>query len=190
MKRKSDEKLMAEFFSGHKARCVDIGEIKMIEWRNPGDKLFDNLHVIKYILVDNKLFVSADIGHAVYEFVGHPDFETIALLDEAQFRCTCQTSYVGVPFIEWDNQLAIDVLDECCSEDEILRLNSTFWFNHIRNRRDWSDYCDLHGGYVFGNEASEFKTIGDATHLSCRLHLLGLRAALAGLADAQGEKKC
>jgi hypothetical protein len=184
MKRKSDERLMAEFFSGHKARCVDFGEIKMIEWRNPGDDLCDNLHVIKYILVDNKLFVSGDIGHAVYEFIGHPDFDTIALLDETQFRGTCQTSYVGVPFVEWDDQLAIDVLEECCNAYEIDWLESTPWKIFISNRNDWSEYCDSYGKDVFGDEASEFKTIGDATHLSCRLHLLGLRAALAGLADA------
>lgn len=62
MEKNIDQKIKERWFSQHEATLTQHGELQVLDWRRPGT----NTYYCRYVFDGNKLYISGDIGEAVF----------------------------------------------------------------------------------------------------------------------------
>lgn len=117
------EKEIREYwFKDHKAELIDMGEIQVLNWRNPND----NNYSVRYVFDGYKLYISGDIGEAVFNLTWKATVHSFEDMYAGYFLSKMSTCSNGKyefdsceaeqKIIEWKNKLLQD--DEFESDDE------------------------------------------------------------------------
>jgi hypothetical protein len=213
----NDEKrIREEWFKDHQARyypytCKSIKNdvIEKITWKKPGTSAY----YVSYVYQNGTLFVSGDLGEAIYCWAPDMSFEQIASCNISYFHGKCRASEVGFPFNEWSEEKAKKYLEDCFSLDS-LDFNNGINFNtevitdykeEFRKKRikqkmkeiidyygtetpwadkgSWEYFLGEQGYEIFGSDYFEFGNIGEQPHLRCRAHLIGLKMAFTQIRE-------
>ncbi|UKL29981.1 hypothetical protein [Bacillus phage PK1] len=60
--KNTEQKIREKWFSQHEATLTQHGELQVLEWRRPGT----NTYYCRYVFDGNKMYISGDIGEAVF----------------------------------------------------------------------------------------------------------------------------
>lgn len=186
-----DEQLIKDYFIGHVATVeADNGDSMIVKWAKPGDS-----HALCiFIIRKGALYVSGDLGAAVYEWSGRVSLAWIANTSLDYFEGKCQASETGRDFKQWSKEKAqrraLDLMktqrdyegDEYApgvDEDEVRGA--------CESNDDWSRFLSDNGDAAFGCDYWENYGIGYEIHIRCRLHHLGVKLAAEFLAKQLAE---
>lgn len=115
--RKHTEQLVLDWFPDHKATLTILpdprgGEITKLIWAKPGTRI----NRIDYLIYRNVLFVTGDLGDAVYEFSSILDLPFLADCDLDYFGGKCRASSEEPRGRTWSHELAQKWIEEKLAE--------------------------------------------------------------------------
>ncbi len=187
------EKRMEDDFKDHKAEYSvysrEDGDdtIEVLRWRKPGSSMY----YVQYIMKGGNLFVSGDLGEAIYQWYECQSLEWVSKLDLSYFKGKCQASEVGRDFSDWDEGEAEKRIQEHFKEyyDEENRENMRDNFERtggtssLFNEQDWHIWLNEYGYQILGSEYYEYGNVGKVISYRCEAHLFGLKMAMEQLAQ-------
>lgn len=110
-----DKKIIKEireyWFKDHKAELIRCGDITILNWRNPNSYSY----YVRYVFDGNKIYISGDIGEAVFNLTWKADINSFTDLSLGYFLSKMSTCLNGKidydgeeakrSLIEWKNEL-------------------------------------------------------------------------------------
>lgn len=110
-----DKKIIKEirdyWFKDHKAELIKHGDITVLNWRNPSSYSY----YVRYVFDSNKIYISGDIGEAVFNLTWKADINSFTDLSLGYFlskMSTCSNGKIDYDgeeakrsLIEWKNEL-------------------------------------------------------------------------------------
>lgn len=175
---------IARWFTEHRATLTTFTApgaplIESLRWAKPGTGAYS----VNYQTYGHRLFVSGDIGYAIYVVSEVQPLEFWASCDLGYFASKCVASPEGREYRVWDAAAAKAALRESIREfshERREQLAETGAFTAIDSAYAWSEWIGAHGGTVWG-DAWEFGDLGKVVAQECEAHLAGLKLAMAQL---------
>ena len=178
------------YFSEHEVRYERLRpRLEILDFRKPGT----NTYAIRFICLDGKVYVSGDIGDAIYSNYGPgwllKDWATVEL---DYFAEKCDASGRGRGSKEWDCGYADESLkclvaewdaeDDVDEETKALRKESfKDALQNTATQYEWSKWLEAEGEGLFGSDWWEHSEVGMRIGLRTHLHLIALRMAISKL---------
>jgi len=185
----------------HREKQIEIitGWIRkhVVEEHTPSTLIYRELGTancyLRYDIIGRNLVVTGDMGSAVYQWSQQFSFEWLAGLEADYFIGKCQASEEGVPFKDWDFELAEmrfkefrkqlapdlgrklkDILEECGGIDHLPTANREEWnrfaYEHLQDL-----WPDLDGIY----------DIGQGLALRGVCHWYGIKTAMKSITESK-----
>jgi hypothetical protein len=192
-KLKAEEQLIrSRWFPNHVASLSLAGNIQELFWRNPDSGTYH----VQYFLHQNVLFVTGDIGEAVYKWSSPiPEFRWIANCDLDYFAGKCTASESGVGYKEWDASEVTEWLGCYRTEDEEFDAYCQAQaenaddcaFDSVQTKGDWEQFLTREGEELFGVDWWELLDIGMRIAMRAHGHLVGIRMAIEQLESRKNK---
>lgn len=171
------EMFMEEWFKYHKAKIIQEEDIKVLEWRKPGSGYYG----VTYIFNGYYMFVSGDLGDAVFRFTEQARLERIANYSLDYFESK-MTAY-HEPTKDFNPDKAKKYLEEMKQENEELFRDDTY-----EELLKLADGCNSVSGWLeglsYGNYLGDIDDswewlpkIGNETPSRVKAYLIGLKMA-------------
>jgi len=181
-------KICSEWFKDHEQLFYSIAmndnienQIHIFEWKKPNTSIYS----IKYIIRNNYLFVSGDLGCAVYKFSSNVEWHSIASMDSFYFSSKCEASETGRFYKEWNEEKCISIFNEKMKEynNDISSLNMTQEeFNEFKEQAKQESFSRDSWGHFVQNNYNVFYDdaydYGEDTSIICVAHLQGILMGL------------
>lgn len=175
-------------FEGHEAKYACLRHqnstpVERLVWGKPGSSVYRQ----NYICNDNFLYVSGDMGDAVYQWSQVVTLRWISGLSLDYFASKCQGSEDGRGYRRWDSDKARDYLDwliqmrhEEYEDGEAFekKVRESGAYDNISTQQEWHFWMQDGGYKTFGDDYYEYVDIGEVISLRCQSHLLGLKKAI------------
>lgn len=159
----------------------------ILDWREPTS----GICAIRYICMGATLYVSGDLGSAVYQWNEAVTLEWITRCDIGYFAKKCEASEEGRKFVEWDQDTAVAKMAQFWIDNypddaekrarEFDELNGP---EALESRGAWVAWLAEYGPTAespLGEDFYEYADVGCVTALRCRAHLIGLKMAMEKL---------
>jgi len=161
--------------------------VEILRFKKPGTVL----RMIKYIMMNGRLFVCGDYGEAVYCWSESKDLSWVSGLDLSYFHGKCQASPVGREFVTWDSEEALEqakrVIEQTQEEDEddLWEIFEEGGGREAADREyDWAQWLSTDTGRIcFGEDSWEYSNLGKIIDPWCKTHFEGLKRAIAILKE-------
>jgi hypothetical protein len=171
------EMIMEEWFKYHKANIIQEEDIKVLEWRKPGSGYYG----VTYIFHGFHMFVSGDLGDAVFRFSEQARPERIANYSLDYFESK-MTAY-HEPTKDFNPDKAKKYLEEMKQENEGLFRDDTY-----EELLKLADGCNSVSGWLeglsYGNYLGDIDDswewlpkIGNETPSRVKAYLIGIKMA-------------
>jgi hypothetical protein len=162
--------------------------IEHLLWSRPKSSTYR----IQYLFWNNALFVSGDVGSAVYQWPGSiQQMEWIVECDFHYFASKCQASEDGPGFRAWDRDYAVDHLQAIMDAKWFMLKDKSsvegVVTDALRDRDEWVQWLAFHRVDFFGYEFADLDlgNIGMRIALRCQAHLVGLQMAFNQLKNKE-----
>jgi hypothetical protein len=137
------------------------------------------------------LFVSGDVGDAVYSWSEVQDLRWISESDLGYFASKCTASEYGRGYQDWSLHKAklwiedhfsieTDMAEEMVSvltNKRRIAVDDYHIFESIFSKTEWIIWLTRYGYEVFGDDLGGMENIGSQISDRCQAHLLGLKMA-------------
>jgi len=193
------KEIRESWFKNHEAKIIKlfgpVGKERevSIDWRNPEDCCF----AVRYLIVGDVLYVSGDIGEAVYQWYRPISLKSLVTFNLDYFSEKCTASPTGPGFLVWNSELVVEQINEskkeelCDAEsyDYEIELAAEEAMVCIDTQEDWCEFlgCNSAKG-LFGSEPMEFYDAGLEPEMRCLAHLEGLKMIQEQLEKKDGGK--
>lgn len=106
MKRDIEKHIREHWFKNHKAMLTQHGDLQVLAWKEPGTCIYS----CRYIFDGNRMYISGDIGEAVYNLTWKAEVHSFSKLDIHYF--TEKLSAYAEDRWDYDSGKAVDRLKE------------------------------------------------------------------------------
>lgn len=168
-------------------------DIELLVWQKPNTFIYK----VTYLCHKNVLFISGDIGEAVFKWSYPIGLKAISECNIDYFMEKCEASEGGRYWREWDYSVALKcIVDHFRNSDKKGRANlfhefrNSFGFTCLNSREEWVNLGDNREEF-FGRDAWEWiYGIGDVYPLRAQAWLTGLKMAFEqiGINNASQSK--
>lgn len=192
MKRieKETELIRNNWFKDHIATIKEHDGVTILEWRKPGTFMY----AVRYVMVGNKLFISGDIGDAVYDLTWNATIDSFDTANLSYFTgklsCNSRNKYdfnnklarkeIKEYFIDWHDIDSIGDLEECDKDlyDELVSA-TVDWDTHdqFSTMGVWTVYNNTSSDWFDGETASCIADCGKELSSVFIAYLLGIQMA-------------
>lgn len=185
-----DQEIRSHWFKDHQATYEEHGDLKVLQWKKPGTIYY----MVRYVFDGCKMYVSGDLGEAVFCFTEKADL----------FRqCKYSLYYFEVKLTAFsedrrgfDSDQAIQRLREWLKEikeDEAIYDHDSMreLFEEARScnsKSEWAGIVNQHSDFISELDCNYwewFYNIGDVIPIRIRSYLVGLK-----MAAEQLQAKC
>jgi hypothetical protein len=185
-KAREEGALVREYFPKHHAEYHEAklgrARVERLVWRNPES----SINRIDYLCDGPRLFVAGDLGEGVY-LAGANDLAWWAACDLSYFASKCMASEYGRGYESWNAEVATarvreEVRRRCEEENETVaaELVDDCLTAIANGRGEWDGWMRNSASELFGDEWWDYvPNFGVVVDQRCRLHLLGLKTAIA-----------
>ncbi len=188
-RKEREEKIIHEWFENHEVqKYTGLGtSATLLVWGKAGT----GINRIQYLRFKNQLFVTGDLGDAIYSWGQIVDFKFIADCSLGYFSEKCIASETGRGYKEWDARKVREMLEYHFEDDENgeeMRKKydeSAGESALIDGEFEWLCFLRDEGYEIFGDAWWEMGLDGKEVSLRCRAHLIGLKMAMKKL-EQQG----
>lgn len=190
-----DEKYWREQFSEHEVHYANYGPYRELYWAKPRTRINSILYVIR----SHCLYVSGDLGDAIYHWSNNLSWEFLSNLGLDYFASKCEASEYGEGYLEWDDKVALstakeyiyEVTDKEPNDDLIIDMQDALADG---GKHGWAEFLNDHHE-LFGTDWWESRCLcGETIALRCRIQLLGLRLSYARsksvVTAEEGQRPC
>ena len=153
-----------------------------------GNKNGSNICKIIYIIQLNKLFVTGDLGDAIYIWSDKINFKFLAECDPQYFKSKCRASKFGRNYVEWDDKIASKRIREYAEENEMEETKEPIiqdLFDNIDTKEEMMHWIENNRDEVdeiFGDNWWEYlPSVGEVIHWECLAHLIGIKMAIKNM---------
>ena len=153
-------------------KCKESGRtITSLVWGKPGT----NFYRIQYLIKDNVLFVSGDVGHYTYQFSEPITLEYfLSKGTEADYYVSKCVSQYPDSLKEWDEQVAKEKLLVLDDIDEGIKKNAIEG-NWITDEESWMEFVeDSINEKLMTGDPWDYADLGMTTNLRPIAHFIGL----------------
>lgn len=187
---KEREHIRNDWFKDHVATVTKHDGVMILDWRKPGTFMY----AVKYVMVGNKLFISGDIGDAVYNLTWNAtvdSFDDVGLsYFTGKLSCNSREKY------DFNSELAQEEIKEdfidWCDVDDISELEgdeknlyrelisaTTEWSTHeqFSSMGVWTAYNNTDCDWFDGEAASSIADCGKELSSVFIAYLLGIQMA-------------
>ncbi len=190
MKNKIEE-IKSEWFHGHESKLAEYEDHQILTWANPDRSDY----TCQYILKGNKLFISGDVGEAVFVFTSHISLEYFRHINVPYFISKLTTSSRRTHDYDTDKiesairRWELELLYEGVEIDRDKMRAMLMAAVQCSSAREWefvfnTEYLDF--AMALDEDIAEWiYTAGDTTSYSMIAYLVGLQEAHKQL----GEKE-
>lgn len=174
-------------FRDHTATFSKEGELPTLNWKKPGTGIFG----VRYIIDQNILFVSGDLGFAVYRWSERITWDFLAGCDLDYFSSKCEASENGKMYIEFSQTLLIKQMEERIREYKELSEEDSFykksveemeelsWRFHTETEFEWNTFLKNNAYEMWSDDWYEAYPNGKQITGRCKLHLTGIKMAVS-----------
>ncbi len=173
-----DEEIKQDWFKEHKATLTKQGNIEVLDWRKPGTGNF----AVRYVFDGYHMYVSGDLGEAVFRFSEAAYLHRIAhySLDYFEEKMRAFTDARR----DFNQEKAVKYLKEQLSEDETPdkeAYDALFaMINDCSSVREWEHQLFSFDYGRLGGDAWEWiSSIGDEIPVRVKSYLIGIKMASA-----------
>jgi len=165
-----------------------VDEISVLYWKKPET----GINAIKYILHKGGLFVSGDLGEAIYRWSSGISWKFLSDLSNSYFMKKCEASEVGRYFEEWNEEEALRQLKECADQEYFNwdTFKNSGGEQYLYDKNEWIVWLnsyDIDRNKIFGSDAWEWVySCGNRPHIRFLFHKIGLEMAYKQL---EGKKE-
>ncbi|HBV97429.1 MAG: hypothetical protein JL50_08340 [Peptococcaceae bacterium BICA1-7] len=182
MKRDTDREIREHWFKDHIATYTEQGEIKVLQWKKPGTICY----YVRYVFDGCKMYVSGDLGEAVFCFTETAELHIQSRYDLDYFEGKLR-AYDG-DRRDFDNDKAVKRLREWLKE--LKEDGNGYDHDNMRELFERARECSRQDDWKFiVNDYSDFISeldqdywdwmygIGDEIPLRIQSYLIGLKMA-------------
>ncbi|MHC8517019.1 hypothetical protein [Sporosarcina sp. ITBMC105] len=192
MKRieKEREHIRNNWFKDHVAKITEHEGVTILDWKEPGTSMY----AVKYVMVGNKLFISGDIGNAVYDLTRNATIKIFSDVNLSYFtgKLSCSSrekwdfndklarEQISNHFIDWCDVDSINHLEGVEKElyDELIFATMNWSdHSHFANMGVWTAYNNTDCEWFDGETASCIADCGKELSTVFIAYLLGLQMA-------------
>lgn len=182
------ESMIRGWFTNHIATVFEetfggAQRVQWLTWRRPGTVFYR----IDYLAHGHRLFVSGDVGDAVYVVSSPVDLEWWAKCDRQYFAGKCTASENGRGHEEWDEDEARDYLRQMLAEDGYGEQKAKFdicgGWRALSSKHEWHRWLEQYG-YDVWRDWTDLGEIGMRVSTRCEAHLIGIQLAVKQLTGA------
>ncbi|MHA1470165.1 MAG: hypothetical protein ACTSSP_06330 [Candidatus Asgardarchaeia archaeon] len=217
MKREEENKQIEGWFKDHEAQYFSYSDngpsMEMLVWAKPGTGVYK----VAYARIYNTLFVTGDLGSAVYRWSGEISLRSISSKFSLDyFASKCEASEHGRGYTMWDPDEALQYVkehlseaasaDDCfkctcppetdtcrCIEDYADKKWEEFQDESgeyaVCHKEEWLVWCRQHGNKILGNYYYEWAgSVGEKIDIRCNSHLIGLKMAMKQIKEEETAK--
>lgn len=185
--RKERAEDIAGWFKDHTATLHTVelngAAVESLRWSKPGSS---NCR-IDYLAHSRHLFVTGDLGEAVYAVYSPASLEWWAKCDIGYFAGKCMASEHGRGYKSFSSdsakvEIAEIIADDSCHDEpgtlakKFTEADGPLYPNF---REEWTEWLHSDGYGVLGSDYYEYGNVGMAVDMRCEAHLAGLKLALA-----------
>ena len=178
-----ENRIRESWFKEHQATYTDYGELKVLQWRQPGSIYYH----IRYVFDGNNLYISGDTGEAVFCFTEKVDVHRLARYDLGYFEGKLKAYHESRR--DFNSQKAVERLRVWLKDlkeagkkydhDEMKVL-----FKELREEcsssKNWAFIVNNHADFISDLDVDYFEWIyGIGDEIPWRVHgyLIGLKMA-------------
>ncbi|WP_338749840.1 hypothetical protein [Bacillus sp. FJAT-52991] len=177
-----EEHIKKYWFPDHVADYQDHSDLKVLDWEKPGT----GMYYCRYVFDGNKMYVSGDIGEAVFWFTEKADLFNQCKYNLEYFeeklrayngeRRNFEADVAIKRMREWLNDLKVDEIEYDHDEMRIL-------FEETRNcdsKREWEEIIHSHHDFIQNLEYDYWEWMyeaGDEVPMRIKGYLVGLKMA-------------
>lgn len=177
-------------FHEHEATLRKLDGITELAWKKPGT----GINSIIYLLRQNQLYVSGDMGAGVYCWSGKISLPFLNDCSLDYFQGKCEASETGAQFEQWDDTKAKQRIEQFPSdfgEDfnlEIYNQEKSVMLGATSSQQEWVQWLSTdEAAEILGPDYWEYGGIGIDVHPRCIYHWLGLKMAYEQLKETTPE---
>lgn len=176
-----ENEIRAEWFKDHHSgysvmKDEQGNEMERLRWGRPNSTNY----AVWYVRMGSVLFVTGDLGSAVYRWGESVTLEWISRCDIGYFAEKCEASEEGREFKVWDPREAIKKLRDI-AKDYVDREKTCDFMSEVDSavctEGDWHAWLHDRGHEFLGDDYSEFGDVGRVLSCRCISHLTGLKMA-------------
>lgn len=193
-----NERLAAEWFPNHKATITQSEHVTILDWKNPST----GMYAIQYVLLGNTLFITGDVGDAVFRMTGpvtlesfksqHIDYFLEKMTAHSGDRWRYNSKQAQIDLDNWYTQYGDSEDYDLFEELEHLMDDIS---NIIRSSESLSEYTHRVYNHYDDEEfeyfdSEDFSIIAEFGHTlpdRFNAYLLGLQMAYAQLSSNEKE---
>jgi len=177
-----------EWFKDHEAHYTPwpLQQMEIVVWKNPKRSTY----LINYIRAGNYLYVSGDVGDAIY-CTGFDSLQRWSESDVGYFAGKCVASESGRLYREWDRNTIQKSVKEALknySDKTWSDLEAFGGTSHMTCEEEWHMWLSMYANEFFGPDPCYWPTDGKIVSERCRGHLIGLKMVVKQLTE-KGEIK-
>ena len=184
------DEIRGHWFKDHVATITEHEGVTILDWRKPGTFMY----AVKYVMVGNKLFISGDIGDAVYDLTWEATIDSFDTVNLSYFTgklsCSSREKYdfneklaqaqINEYFIDWCDVDNVRDLEEGDKDlyDELISA-TTEWSTpeHFSSMGVWTAYNNTSCDWFDGETASCIEDCGKELSSEFIAYLLGIQMA-------------
>ena len=161
--------------------------LEHLVFKKPGT----GFYYIEFIMHNNYLHVTGDVGEAVYWWSDRHNLEWVANCDLGYFSSKCTASPQGRDFKQWTRAAAQEKVAAELEERDVdrkLRFNRWKGDRHLDTEFDWLEWLrssargvdeSTKGEYLFGEDyLRQMPGVGYDIDIRCQMHLAALKLAI------------
>lgn len=178
---RSEEFIKSAWFQNHKAKLGQAGDIQFLNW---SDGTF--WYSVRYVLDGGKLYISGDLGDAIFQFYSDVTFDQISSFSLDYFAEKLTAS--SREKIEFDSDEAVkqlrswlnDLKEEGIEYEHDLMKDLFFDTRHCSSKEGWSHILSENSHWMSelcSNLYEDFYDVGNTIPRYMEGFLIGLRMA-------------
>jgi hypothetical protein len=182
------------WFPKHVATVTEYEKVTILDWREPGT----NMYSVRYIFASNKLFISGDIGEAIFDLTWYATIQSFKDVDigylMGKLACSSRKEYDFVDqkarqeLNEWRDERLEDMENDVDYRKEIndtheevesaiSESSDTDYFSHAVFRV----YHEVSTQYIDSEDFSMISDFGKQLNSVFPAYLLGIKMAIEQL---------
>ena len=164
------------WFKNHEAILFQYSPTReRLLWKN----INSGIYSVDYVRYINTLFVTGDIGSAVYRWSNIKNMQWLSTLSLEYFESKCEASEKGKEYTQWNPEKILAFLKKNYNREYSIMLQLKIK-EYIYSRESFNYWIENYG-YNIMLEWSGICNIGETIHIRCIGHWLGLKMAFEQL---------
>lgn len=186
--KEMEEYILSDWFDKHKASIAKYDGVTILDWKEPGTSLYS----VRYIFAGSKLYISGDIGNAIFDLTWEATPESFDDVNLSYFlgKLSCNSRdrwqfderKAVVDLNDWYEEMSYDANGKCLKELKEVKNKVRKIIDNVSTQKElelqlFDYYANNMFHYFDGEDFSMFSNFGKRLPNVFVAYLLGIKTA-------------